>query len=600
LAFSVEVYMTAVPIAPNPLLRRPWQAHYDQGVPHQLIYPEAPVFALLEGAAKRFPQRVALEFLGLELSYAQLLEAARRFANALVALGVLPGDRVAIMLPNTPQFVIAFYGTLMAGAVAVNTSPLYVAPELASQLKDAGAETLVVLDLFYPRYLAIEAEVPLKRVIITGIQDFLPFPKNMLYPVKARRDGTWVNLPKRENRYSFKALLEKYPAEQPKLRPKPDDLALLQYTGGTTGTPKGAMLSHRNLMANVAQVNTWYSGARDGQEVLLAVIPFFHVYGMTVGLNMAVKLAATMILLPRFSPKDVLAAIGKHKPTLFPGVPTMYVALNNHPEVEKYDLTSIKMCLSGAAPLPLEVAHTFNALSKGQARLLEGYGLTETSPCTHCNPVRGEAREGSIGLPLPGIEARVVDENGTPLAAGEVGELILAGPNIMQGYWQRPEESAKCLKDGWLYTGDMAKMDEDGYFYIVDRKKDMIAAGGFKVYPREVEEVLYSFEKIKEAVVAGIPDPYRGETVKAFVVLKDGVTATEAEVVAFCKQKLSAYKVPKAVEFRSELPKTLVGKILRRLLIAESTADASGSESSSASTGESSSESSQSEARLEQ
>jgi long-chain acyl-CoA synthetase len=428
---------------------------------------------------------------------------------------------------------------------------------------------LVILDLFYPRYLEIESEAPLKRVIVTGIQDYLPFPKNMLYPVKARRDGTWVNLPKRDNLYGFKALLEKYPAEQPKLRVQPDDLALLQYTGGTTGTPKGAMLSHRNLMANVAQVGNWYSGGRDGQEVLLGVIPFFHVYGMTVGLNMAVKLAATMVLLPRFSPKDVLEAIAKHKPTLFPGVPTMYVALNNHPDVAKYDLTSVKMCLSGAAALPIEVAHRFNALSKGQARLLEGYGLTESSPCTHCNPVVGEARDGSIGLPLPGIEARIIDETGGPVATGEVGELILAGPNIMRGYWQRPEESANCLKDGWLYTGDMAKMDEDGYFYIVDRKKDMIAAGGFKVYPREVEEVLYQFAKVKEVAVAGIPDPYRGETVKAFIVLKDGESATEAEVIAFCKQKLSSYKVPKTVEFRTALPKTLVGKILRRLLISE-------------------------------
>jgi long-chain acyl-CoA synthetase len=561
--------------------QKPWFQHYDQNVPHDLHYPQAPISGLLEGAAKRFPDRMALEFLGFSMTYAQLWEAAQKFATALQQLGVQKGDRVAVMLPNSPQFVIAFYGATLIGAVVVNTSPLYVARELEHQLRDSGSETLILLNMFYPRYREIAGNVPVKRVIVTGIEDYLPFPKNVLYPIKARREKTWVNIKPEQHIFFFKHLLQKYPAQPGNARVLPDDLALLQYTGGTTGTPKAAMLSHRNLMANVFQAAAWTNYAKDGQEVMLGVIPFFHVYGMTVAMNLGIKQAASLILMPRFNTKDVLETIQKHRPTMFPGVPTMYVAINNHKDVKKYDLSSIKACISGAAPLPLEVAHAFEALTKGH--LVEGYGLTEASPCTHNNPIFGEKREGSIGMPMPGMDARIIDENAQTVATGEIGELAVSGPNVMQGYWQRPDETAKCIRqsldDGqtpgrWLLTGDMVRMDEDGYFYIVDRKKDMIDASGYNVYPREVEEVLYQHPKIKEAVVVGVPDPYRGETVKAYIVLKDDQTASETEILEFCKLKLAAYKTPKLLEFRTELPKTLVGKILRRVLLEEERAKA--------------------------
>ncbi len=549
-------------------MNSPWFDHYDPGVPKTLIYPDAPIQSLLEGAAKHAPKRTALEFLGYTMTYQDLYDASRKFATALESLGVKKGDRVAIMLPNCPQFVIAFFGTMMLGAVAVNTSPLYVSRELEQQLRDSGAETLVMLNLFYPRYREIASTVPVKRVVVTSVSDFLPFPKNMLYPIKAKRDRTWVDVKPEQHIFFLKRLLEKYPAAPARVDVKPDDLALLQYTGGTTGTPKGAMLTHRNLLSNVTSAAVWDTESRNAQESMLCVLPFFHVYGMTVGMNMAIKQAATMILLPRFQIKDVLETIHKQKPTFFPGVPTMYVAINNHPDVKKYDLSSIKVCLSGAAPLPIEVAHTFEQLISG--KLVEGYGLTEASPCTHNTPLLGERREGSIGLPIVGVDCRIVNDNLKPLPIGEVGELIVSGPNIMQGYWQRPEETAKSIReiDGkrWLLTGDMGKMDADGYTYIVDRKKDMIDASGYNVYPREVEEILYQHPAVKECVVVGVPDAYRGETVKAFIVLREGETATNEQILEFCKLRLSAYKMPKQLEFRSELPKTAIGKILRREL----------------------------------
>jgi long-chain acyl-CoA synthetase len=549
-------------------MNQPWLEHYDPLVPKTLIYPDAPIQSLLEGAAKHAPKRTALEFLGYTMTYQELYDASRKFATALESLGVKKGDRVAIMLPNCPQFIIAFFGTMMLGAVAVNTSPLYVARELEQQLRDSGAETLVMLNLFYPRYREVAGNVPVKRVVVTSIADFLPFPKNILYPLKAKREGNWVDVKPEQHIFFFKRLLEKYPAAPARVEVKPDDLALLQYTGGTTGTPKGAMLTHRNLLSNVTSAVAWSPQAKYAEESMLCVLPFFHVYGMTVAMNMAIKLAATMILLPRFQIKDVLQTIHKHKPTFFPGVPTMYVAINNHPDVKKYDLSSINVCLSGASPLPLEVAHAFEALSGG--KLVEGYGLTEASPCTHNNPLLGERREGSVGLPIVGVDCRIVNENLEPLPVGEVGELITSGPNIMQGYWQRPEETAKCIReiDGkrWLLTGDMAKMDAEGYTYIVDRKKDMIDASGYNVYPREVEEILYQHPAVKECVVVGVPDAYRGETVKAYIVLREGETATAEQILEFCKLRLSAYKMPKLLEFRTELPKTAIGKILRREL----------------------------------
>ena len=545
---------------------RPWYAHYDPGVPREVDYPEKPLHHLLEASAERFPDRPAVDFLGRRLRYQELWEATRRFARALQDLGLAPGDRVAVMLPNSPQFLVAFYGTLLAGGVVVNTNPLYTASELAHQLRDSGARFLVLLDLLWPRFSEIEAEVPTEVVITTGIQDALPFPKNLLYPLKMKREGKWVDVPEHEKRRDWKTLLRNTPPEPRSAEPGVDELALLQYTGGTTGTPKGAMLTHRNLMANVHQVLAWAPGLEPGREVMLGVLPFFHVYGMTVSMNFGIALGAKLVLLPRFDIKQVIQAIERHKVTLFPGVPTMYVAFNTFPGIEKRDIRSIKVCISGAAPLPVEVAERFEKLTG--AKLVEGYGLSEAAPVTHCNPIYGKRKKGSIGLPLPSVDARVVDPELRTLPPGEAGELAVKGPNVMKGYWNRPEETSATLREGWLLTGDIARMDEEGYFYIVDRKKDMIIAGGYNIYPREVEEVLYQHEAVREAAVTGVPDPYRGETVKAFVVLKDEYKGkvTEKDLEAFTREHLAPYKVPKLWEFRDELPKTAVGKILRRML----------------------------------
>ena len=540
---------------------KPWLAHYDPGVPPEIQVPDIPLWRFLEESARRFPQNVALEFLGKTLSYQELWGLARRFAQGLKDLGVRPGDRVAIMLPNSPQFVIAFYGTLLAGGVGVNTNPMYTPRELHHQLRDAGARFLVILDQLLPRYLEVKGEVPVEKVVRTGIQDYLPFPKNLLYPLLLRRKG---EAPKALEGLPWRAFLR--PGTP---RPVPldlDDLALLQYTGGTTGLAKGAMLTHRNLSANALQVRAWIPDFREGEEVVLGAIPFFHVYGMTVAMNLALLGGAKLVLLPRPEIKAIVEAIEKHQVTLFPGVPTLYVAFNNFPGIERRDLKSVRACISGSAPLPLEVAERFERLTG--AKLVEGYGLTEASPVTHCNPLYGERRLGSVGLPFPGVDAKVVDEEGKELPPGEVGELAVKGPNVMKGYWNRPEETQKTLKDGWLFTGDLAKMDEDGYFYIVDRKKDMIIAGGYNIYPREVEEVLYQHEAVQEAAVVGVPDPYRGETVAAFLVLKPEYQGkvSEKDIERFCRQNLAAYKVPRIIQFRESLPKSSVGKILKREL----------------------------------
>jgi long-chain acyl-CoA synthetase len=542
---------------------QPFYAHYDPGVPKEAPRPWL-LFKALEANAQRFPRRVALEFLGRSLTYRELWREVEAFAKGLQEAGLRPGDRVAIMLPNSPQFVIAFYGTLLAGGVGVNVNPMYTPRELRHQLQDAGVQALVILDQLLPRYQEVKAEVPVRLLVRTGIQDYLPFPKNLLYPLMLRRKG---QAPKALEGVPWRAFLKRG-------RPEPvavdlDDLALLQYTGGTTGLAKGAMLTHRNLSSNALQVRAWIPDFREGEEVVLGAIPFFHVYGMTVAMNLALLGAAKLVLLPRPEIGPIVEAIEKHRVTLFPGVPTLYVAFNNFPGIEKRDLKSVRACISGSAPLPLEVAERFEKLTG--AKLVEGYGLTEASPVTHCNPLYGERRLGSVGLPLPGVDAKVVDEEGKEVPLGEVGELIVKGPNVMKGYWNRPEETQKALKDGWLFTGDLARMDQDGYFYIVDRKKDMIIAGGYNIYPREVEEVLYGHEAVQEAAVVGVPDPYRGETVAAFIVLKEAYRGkvTEKDIEAFCRANLAAYKVPRIIQFRDSLPKSSVGKILKRELTKE-------------------------------
>jgi long-chain acyl-CoA synthetase len=553
----------------------PWFRHYENGVPRTIPYPEITLPEALDRTATLFPDRVALRFFldvrlpAPALTYRQLQDQTLRFATALFQLGVRKGDRVALMLPNCPQMVTAFYGTLRLGAVPVNTNPLYVSREIREQFEDSGCETVVLLDQFYPRLREVHAATRVRRVIVADLAESLPWPARLLVRLTQARKGERVKVPAETDTYLLRELLRAYPPTPPGADLRPSDLALLQYTGGTTGTPKAAMLSHRNLVANSLQARAWFPRAAEGREVFLGAIPFFHVYGLTSVLLFGVAVGAEIVVIPRPRPVDiVLEAIQRFRVTLFPGVPTLYAAINEHPRVGEYDLRSGALCVSGAAPLPREVFERFEALTGG--RLVEGYGLTETSPFTHCTPLFGERRPSSIGLPLPDTDARVVDlATGEPLAAGEEGELEVRGPQVMLGYWERPEETAEAFHDGWLRTGDVARMDPDGFFHVVDRRKDMIDASGFKVLPREVEEVLLMHPKVREAVVAGVKDPYRGETVKAFVVLKAGESASEEEIAEFCRLHLAAFKVPRKVEFRDELPKSMVGKYLRRLLVEE-------------------------------
>ncbi|QJC52125.1 long-chain fatty acid--CoA ligase [Paenibacillus albicereus] len=550
---------------------RPWLSHYPHEVPPTYDYPDQNLAEFLVRTAERSPNQTALEFMGARMSYGTLLDSAYRYANAMISLGLRKGDRVAVMLPNCPQAVIAYYGTLLAGGVVVMTNPLYMPRELEHQLLDAGARFIVALDLLVGRVRQATREQPMERIIVASVADYLPFPKNLLYPIKAKKDGT--PLPKLDygdrQLLSFVKLLRESMSD-PCRAPVESrhDLALIQYTGGTTGFAKGVMLTHRNLIANTIQSQLWNYRNEGSKERYFAALPFFHVFGMTVLLNQGIRLGATLYLMPRFEINAVLKAIHKHKPTVFPGAPTMYIAIINHPDVGKYDLSSINVCISGAAALPLEVQERFERLTGG--KLIEGYGLTEASPVTHANNIWEQRKSGSIGIPFPDTEARIVHpESGEDVRPGEIGELIVRGPQVMAGYWKRPEETAQTLKDGWLYTGDLGRMDADGFFYILDRRKDLIIAGGYNIYPREVEEVLFEHPDVEEAIVAGVNDPYRGETVKAFIVLRSGAEPDAAELKAWCKERLAAYKVPKAYEFRDSLPKTLVGKVLRRKLLDE-------------------------------
>ncbi len=526
----------------------------------------AEVFA---NAVRNFPDNTAVIYYGRRFDYRTLNALVQRFVAALAHLGVKKGDRVAILLPNVPQYPIVHYAVMQLGAIAVPTNPLYVERELEFQLNNSGAEVAISLDLLYPRLEAVRKNTALREVVYTSARDYLPAPLRWLYPMKAKRTGKWIVIPPQAHTHDFVKLIKNnFPAPQP-ATVTPEDIAILLYTGGTTGISKGAVLTHRNLVANLAQVHAWFTQCREGQEVILGALPFFHSYGMTSCLHMSVYLGSSVIHIPRFEVELVLKSLQKYKVTLFSGVPTMYVAVNNSSAIHKYDLDTVRACMSGGAALPLSVAKQFETNAKG-ARLVEGYGLSETSPVTHCNPILGQRKEGSIGLPMPNTDAIILDpETHEPVLPNEVGELALRGPQVMQGYWKMEEETRRVFHNGWMLTGDMAKMDDEGYFYIVDRKKDMIIAGGFNIYPREIEEVLYQHPKVLEAAVIGAHDAYRGETVKAFVVLREGESATEEEIIAYCQQYLARFKAPKLVEFRKELPKSLIGKVLRRVLSEE-------------------------------
>jgi long-chain acyl-CoA synthetase len=560
-------------------MEKSWFARYDDGVPESIDYPRMPLHQTLEDSARRYPDQIALNLvlryvgpmsIGARLSYRQVMDQVNRFASALAALGVRKGDRVALLLPNLPQFVIAFYGTLKLGAIVVNTNPTYTGREIEHQLGDAGAETAILFSPLYARLKEVQSRTKVKRVIVTDVSDYVTGPAKALVKRNLRKHGQMVDVPEGEGIYRFRPLLDAHSAPPPQVAVDPDDTALFQYTGGTTGVPKAAMLSHFNLVANTIQMRRWLTVARDGDERIIGALPFFHVYGMTVEMSLAVYLGGQLVILP--DPRDVvhlMTTIERLGGTIVPGVPAMYVRMISHPDVGRYDLRSVKVCVSGAAPLPMEVQIRFGEISGG--RLVEGYGLTEAAPVTHCNPISGQRKSGSIGLPLPDVEAKIMDyETFAEKPAGEDGELWLRGPQVMKGYWNQPEETGKTItEDGWLRTGDIARVDGEGYFYIVDRLKDIIISSGLNIVPREIEEVLYMHPSVREAVVAGIPDPKRGETAKAYVVLKEGQTATAEEITAFCAKQLAPFKVPRLVEFRTELPKTQVGKVLRRVLIEE-------------------------------
>lgn len=550
---------------------KPWLRHYPAEVPPTFEYPAHNLAKFLVDSAAGHPEKIALEFMGAKISYGTLLDHCYRFANALLKLGIGKGERIAVMLPNCPQSVIAYYGTLLMGGIVVMTNPLYMPRELEHQLKDADVRLIVTLDALVARVkkaIGVGGD-GMDYILVTSVKDYLPFPKNVLYPIKAKKDGMYVKIDYDRRVLSLKELIKGASPEPCEASVDGEkDLALIQYTGGTTGFAKGVMLTHANLVANTLQTHLWFYRGREAEEKYLAALPFFHVFGMTVLLNKAVYMAGTLILMPRFEVDQILKAIDRQRPTVFPGAPTMYVAIINHPDVRKYDLSSINVCISGAAPLPLEVQTRFEALTGG--KLIEGYGLTEASPVTHANNIWEKRKSGSIGIPLPDTEARiVVPDTLEDVKPGEIGELAVRGPQVMKGYWNRPEDTYKTLKEGWLLTGDLGRMDEDGFFYILDRRKDLIIAGGYNIYPREVEEVLFEHPDVAEAIVAGVFDPYRGETVKAYVVLRSGAAPDEASLKQWCKEKLAAYKVPKIYEFRESLPKTLAGKVLRRKLVEE-------------------------------
>jgi long-chain acyl-CoA synthetase len=550
---------------------RPWEQHYDPGVPLNVGPVTTSLPALLKKAAAQSPQAPALVFFGKTFSYGHLHDQAARLARALETLGLAPGERLGILLPNCPQLVIAYHAALLLKAVVVFLNPLLSPKELAFQLTDAGARHLVALDHFLPKLEEVREQLQLSQLIVTGLQDALPWPVSWLYPFSARRHGLATGWRPGPGRRRWRDLLKEEPLADRDL-PRPEELAVLAYTGGTTGIPKAAMLTHGNLLANVAQINAWLPQVQYGAERVMGLLPFSHSFGLTACLNWPMSQGAMIIVLPRFELNGFIKAMQRHRPTMLPGVPTLFVALINDPRLPQLDLSALWAAISGSAPLPQEVRDRFEKISG--CRILEGYGLTEASPVTHFNPIQGKRPPGSMGMPLPGTLARIMDQEtgDCQLPPGEVGELCLQGRQVMQGYWGNPQETALVLRDGWLYTGDLARMDEDGYFYIVERKKDLIIAGGYNIYPREVEEVLYQHPGVKEAVAFGVTDDYRGETVKVVIVPREGAELTREEIEAHCRRQLAVYKIPTIIEFRHELPKTQVGKVLRRVLKAEAEA----------------------------
>lgn len=564
-------------------MEKPWFQFYDEGVPKTIDYAAIPLDRFLTDAAGRHPDHTAAIFgavvgsrvLDAKITYRELDDLVNRFAAGLQKMGVKKGDRVGIMLPNCPQFIVAAYATWRIGAVVVTCSPLYVAREVEHLVNDSGSDTFIVLSSLYERVKSIRAGTGLKRVIVTNVKEYFPGLLKLLFTLaKEKKEGHRVDISGDAETYWFQDVIRDAPARSTPLEISSEDVSTLIYTGGTTGGPKGAQLTHRNLVSNATVLNIW-AKSKAAEDVVIGVMPFFHSYGMTAGMNVSIANALTIILIP--NPRDlvhVLKSIEKHRATFYAGVPTMFVGFNNYPTRDQFDLTSLRFAVSAAAPLPPEVQERFEAITGG--KMMEAYGLTETGPAATMDPI-DRPRAHSIGLPLPDTDLRIVDiETGArEMPVGEMGEIIIKGPQVMKGYWRLPTETANALRTGpdgqpgWFFSGDIGFMDQDGYFHITDRKKDMIIAGGYNVYPAEVEAVLYEHPMVQEAAVIGVPHERRGETVKAFVVLKQGQTATGDEIIAFCRERLAAYRVPRLIEFRDDLPKSLVGKVLRRELRGE-------------------------------
>lgn len=540
---------------------RPWFKYYDPEVPHHLTYPRIPLHSLLDETASKIPDRPCTNFFGKQLTYRQIKDFSDRLAFNISGLGVRKGDRVVLMLPNCPQFLISYYGLLKAGAVVVPINPLSVERELQFFLADTGAEALITIPLFLNKVIPLKGKAPLKQIVCTRLADFLPFPLNL---VQGYRERSLLKQAGPPGWIDFKELLQKIPS--PDWHPDPlplDEMAVLIYSGGTTGIAKGVMLSQFNLVANAHQIIAW-ANLTDEQGVL-AVLPLFHGFGMSVTMNAALLAGGEIFLIPRFNAKAVAKAIQKYKPSFFIGVPAMFVQLSHLPNIESYDFSSLRGIFVGAAPLTKAIKEDFEKKTGG--RMIEGYGLTESTTAIMANPYHGLHKIGSIGIPFPDVDVKIVGlEDGRDLPPGELGEIVLRSPSVMVGYYKNPEETRKALREGWLYTGDIGYMDPDGYFYITDRKKDLIIVSGFNVFPREIDELIYQHPKVKEGITIGIPDPQKGERIKVFIVLKEGESATPEELIDYFKERLTPYKVPSIVEFRDELPKSMIGKILRRAL----------------------------------
>ena len=540
---------------------RPWFKYYDPQVPQHLTYPHIPLYCLLDETAAKHPASPCTNFFGRRLTYQQIKELSNRFAASIRSLGIRKGDRVVLLLPNSPQFLVAYYGLLKAGAVIVPLNPLSAERELEFYLTDSGAEAAITIPLFLNKVASLTSKTPLKHIVYSRLADFLPFPLNLAQGFRERR---LVRGLRGAALVDFKELLKQ--GLRPDWSPEPvqpDEMAVLIYSGGTTGIAKGIMLSHFNLVANAHQIIAW--GHLTDEQGVLAVLPLFHGFGMSVTMNAAVLAGGEIILVPRFKAKQVAKTIQKYKPSFFIGVPTMFVQLSNLPDIHRYDFSSLQGIFVGAAPLTKAIKDDFEKKIGG--RMIEGYGLTEAVTAIMANPYQGMHQVGSIGIPFPDVDVKIVSlDDGHDLAPGELGEIVLRSPTVMLGYYKNVEETQKTIVDGWLYTGDIGYGDEDGYFYITDRKKDLIIVGGFNVFPREIDELVYQHSKVKEGITVGLPDPRKGERIKVYIVLKGGETATPEEFITYFKERLTPYKVPSEVEFRTELPKSMIGKILRRTL----------------------------------